>query len=1412
MWFVLCILGLMSLGQRVDGNIVEEMGKTTELCCRQGTSYARTHSSEDCSSSVPPDVPSQFGTLCIFAMDQCCKEYFQKKHDCDAGVDLASSTGSCDSAADSAKNCCAECARGKEMGLSRGVSGCTGSSNEDSADHLLAGEAFTQCCKRAASEAGHKEAEGKREKHPLSAVYLSRPTVISSVASLCEEYAPNELCAHHCIPVPGSYKCECNPGFQLMADGRNCMEVEKNRCKPKNPCQHKCNDNGVEVKCSCRRGYQLMADGKSCEDIDECKADTPLCLPFTDCYNIQGSYKCIPKKNYLPKDKGQCPPGFARNTKNNVCDDINECSLPNPPCPAYLCDNTIGGYKCGGVSGDPANLANQKPAPPPDDRCPPGFKMGYNDECEDVDECALHKDDCNPLSQYCINTRGSFYCQNKVSKHCRPGFKIDPVTNKCEDINECEDGQDICRFDQICVNVPGEYDCKPRDEYRKSQASKCPEGMRMKPGTNVCEDIDECMEGTHLCDAHQNCLNTNGSHECNCKLGYEIDPITGGCVDINECAANLHNCIDGSQRCDNTIGSFICVRFTSCGTGYTLQASTSECEDIDECAMGTHNCMHAGPDWHCENRPGTFRCVKNRKSTTSTTTPPPEYEYEYYDSDEEIDNATSKEIKSEPKPEPKTEPASTTTTTPAPTDPIPPISLDARSNVLEKKLVNLDNRNTENQSEIFKQTPEENPQPPEHKPDHPPESDLNSSESQRPENVPPEPQRPDSIESWQQPEGNQQSPQKPEGIPEIPLKNTPNYYETDNAPGNEPSPTPPQVVLVDVGKETATIEGKKEQDGSVVVDTKDVPKNKWTKVNEKPSNCRIGFEEDELGVCVDIDECASNRHSCSGLTETCRNTVGGYLCDCAEGFRRDLVSGDCHIITTPTPASTQPTPSSKSFFWGYPDLRPVTARPFRPRTLCDVGYHFNSKTGSCEDIDECHNGQANCAAVELCINTEGGYRCECPPNWRLDEARHRCLPVRSKAGMPPGYHNQPIYPPPSETELQQTFKGSKVVDPEVLNVGDSQSVISCPSGYKLGYDNACEDVDECSTGEARCFGMLCTNLPGGYVCSCPPGHRLVDGNHCEDVDECSMGGNMPICSQNADCENTIGSYQCKCHKGFRSAPVNDKVCVDVDECTESPAGSLCQHRCNNVWGGYRCSCHRGYRLNPDNSTCSDVDECMEFKSKIVCVGRCLNEPGSYRCTCPTGYRLSEDKRSCIDIDECETGEAHCATGGQYSGSSDVCLNTRGGYRCHRITCPPGYKLESRHRCTRIEKVCPLADWECAHQPTTYSYNFITFVSKLYIPESKVDLFTMRGPSWPNANMRFQLRLVNVDAPPSVNNKADINAFLLVHTGNQAVMSLVRSLEGPQSIELELSMELYNGEQFGGIAVARLYIYVSEYEF
>lgn len=48
--------------------------------------------------------------------------------------------------------------------------------------------------------------------------------------------------------------------------------------------------------------------------------------------------------------------------------------------------------------------------------------------------------------------------------------------------------------------------------------------------------------------------------------------------------------------------------------------------------------------------------------------------------------------------------------------------------------------------------------------------------------------------------------------------------------------------------------------------------------------------------------------------------------------------------------------------------------------------------------------------------------------------------------------------------------------------------------------------------------------------------------------------------------------------------------------------------------------------------------------------------------------------------------------------------------------------------------------------------------------------------------------------------------------NEALLSLMQSIEGPQDIELELSMTVFRDGQPGGTTVARLFIFVSEYQF
>ncbi len=60
-----------------------------------------------------------------------------------------------------------------------------------------------------------------------------------------------------------------------------------------------------------------------------------------------------------------------------------------------------------------------------------------------------------------------------------------------------------------------------------------------------------------------------------CPVGYTFNLERLKCEDVNECQTNEHDCLE-SQRCDNTLGSFTCVRYVTCGTGYTLNYNTGE--------------------------------------------------------------------------------------------------------------------------------------------------------------------------------------------------------------------------------------------------------------------------------------------------------------------------------------------------------------------------------------------------------------------------------------------------------------------------------------------------------------------------------------------------------------------------------------------------------------------------------------------------------------------------------------------------------------------------------------------------------------------------------------------------------------------------------------------------------------------
>lgn len=125
----------------------------------------------------------------------------------------------------------------------------------------------------------------------------------------------------------------------------------------------------------------------------------------------------------------------------------------------------------------------------------------------------------------------------------------------------------------------------------------------------TCEDIDECKEGTNLCQ--QNCTNTIGGYQCGCEEGYEVNPNDPtGCTLIrgNDSPVSIGsqdtNVCESSPCGDNGI----CTETSSLENGYICQCnagwSGESCEiDIDECEISP--CQNGGT---CVDKVNAYIC------------------------------------------------------------------------------------------------------------------------------------------------------------------------------------------------------------------------------------------------------------------------------------------------------------------------------------------------------------------------------------------------------------------------------------------------------------------------------------------------------------------------------------------------------------------------------------------------------------------------------------------------------------------------------------------------------------------------------------------------------------------------------------------------------------------------------------
>lgn len=91
---------------------------------------------------------------------------------------------------------------------------------------------------------------------------------------------------------------------------------------------------------------------------------------------------------------------------------------------------------------------------------------------------------------------------------------------------------------------------------------------------------------------------------------------------------------------------------------------------------------------------------------------------------------------------------------------------------------------------------------------------------------------------------------------------------------------------------------------------------------------------------------------------------------------------------------------------------------------------------------------------------------------------------------------------------------------------------------------------------------------------------------------------------------------------------------------------------------------------------------------------------------------------------------------------------------------------------------------------------------------------MRGPRWTNFSVDFKMNLESV-IPRSSRyiNLADISYFDMRQSNyHEAVIGMIKPIEGPQDIEISIQMTMFYNNAVQSIAIAKLYIFISEYPF
>ena len=137
------------------------------------------------------------------------------------------------------------------------------------------------------------------------------------------------------------------------------------------------------------------------------------------------------------------------------------------------------------------------------------------------------------------------------------------------------------------------------------------------------------------------------------------------------------------------------------------------------------------------------------------------------------------------------------------------------------------------------------------------------------------------------------------------------------------------------------------------------------------------------------------------------------------------------------------------------------------------------------------------------------------------------------------------------------------------------------------------------------------------------------------------------------------------------------------------------------------------------------------------------------------------------------------------------------------------------RCRRISRcIIDGSNDGCVEEPAVISFNYLTIASNLKIPPQtgRLSLFSLSGTPEDEIAYKYYLKFLGSTAEKTNVELADERFFQLIGQDAGCNIYIVRSIEGPQNILLEITVKITNGGNTVSTMVSRVYIHVSEFEY